>query len=75
MSYGSLTGGLRGVVRECSVGFKCEDKSMTGLAELEIVTERDGCELGETFLLSTNQSGEQTTVLKRFLKSWNIYSI
>lgn len=53
------------------MGFKCEDKSMTGLAELEIVTERDGCELGETFSLSTNQSGEQTTVLK----SWNIYSI
>lgn len=64
MSYGNLTG-LRSVDRECSVGFKCEDKSMTGLAELEIVAERDGCKLGEHFSLSKNQSGEQTTQYKR----------
>lgn len=43
-------GGLRilqGAVRERNVGFKWEDKSMAGLEELGMVTERVGCEVGE----------------------------
>lgn len=82
MSCGSLTGGLRilqGAVRERSVGFKQEDKSMAGLEELEMVTERDECEVGETVSHSKSQTSPESkwqckNRMDAFYKSWIIHS-
>lgn len=82
MSCGSLTGGLRilqGAVRELNVGFKREDKSMAGLKELEMVTERGMWGGRDSLALKKpNQSREQMTQCKKsmdsFYKSWIIHS-